>query len=187
MEPGTKNKVTSDFVELYNTGVLLPEGFTQPKHISRAVLYLWDKRYEAERLEGLTPKYRYPKKTTDNLVPMLPVYKRIVIQPAPRHDALLSEIRRQWPWPPLGCPLMVVARFFMGIPKGTSMGIRMEMLNRERAHLKEPHLETSIAAIKNLLRGIVWGDDSQIIVLHAEKHYEWQKPHSEILIRRLKG
>jgi Holliday junction resolvase RusA-like endonuclease len=186
-EPGPKDRATRDFVELYNSGLFLPEGFTQPKHISRSGLHAWEKAYKDKGLEGLISKYKWSKKTVDNLVPMLPTYKRIVIHGRPRQELLLSEIKKQWPWPPLGCPLMVAMRFFMRIPKGISMRDRMKMLNHERPHLGEPDLEASIVAIKHLLKGIVWEDDSQIIVLHAEKHYEWMKPHSEILIRRLKG
>jgi Holliday junction resolvase RusA-like endonuclease len=186
-EPKMKGRAIRDFVELYNSGLLLPEGFTQPKHISRSGLRAWDKAYRAKGLEGLAPKYKRRRKITDNLIPMLPTYKRIVIHGRPRGDLLLSEIKKQWPWLPLGCPLMVVMRFFMCIPKGVSMRARIKMLNHERPHLGEPHLEGSIVAIKHLLKGIVWEDDSQIIVLYASKHYEWMKPHSEIFIRRLKG
>ena len=189
-EPKMKGRATRDFVELYNTGLLLPEGFTQPKRISRAVLFLWDKMYRAKGLEGLSPKYTRRKKIVDNLVPMLPHYKKIVIgkNPRPRSiNGFLSEIRGQWKWPPLGCPLMVIMRFFMAVPKGLSMSARMKMLNHECPHLAAPHLDELIKATKCLLRGIVWEDDSQIIVLNAQKHFEWMKPHSEIWIRRLKG
>jgi Holliday junction resolvase RusA-like endonuclease len=126
----------------------------------------------------------------NNLIPMLPHYKKIVIgkNPGPRSiNGFLSEVRGQWKWPPLGCPLMVIIRFFMPVPKGLSMRTRIEMLNHERPHLAAPHLNELIEATKYLLRGIVWEHDSQIISLHAEKHYEWMKPKTEIFIRRLKG
>ena len=126
----------------------------------------------------------------DNLVPMLPHYKKIVIgkNPSPRSiSGFLSEIRGQWKWPPLGCPVMVIMRFFMAVPKESPMRARMKMLNHERPHLAAPHLDKLIDATKYLLRGIVWEDDSQIISLRAEKHYEWMKPNTEIFIRRLKG
>jgi Holliday junction resolvase RusA-like endonuclease len=188
-EPKMKGRATRDFVELYNTGLLLPEGFTQPKHISRAVLYLWEKAYREKGLDGLAPKYR-PPRSIDNLIPILPHYKKIVIgkNPSPRSiNGFLSGVREQWKWPPLTSPLMVVMRFFMAVPKGVSMRSRMGMLNHERAHLGEPHLDRLITFAKYCLKGIVWKDDCQIISLHAEKHYEWMKPNTEIFIRRLKG
>lgn len=189
-EPKMKGRATRDFVELYNSGLLLPEGFTQPKHISRSGLHAWEKVYKDKGLEGLVPKYKWPRGTFDNLIPMLPHYKKIVIgkNPSPRSiNGFLSEIRGQWKWPPVGCPLMVIMRFFMAVPKGLSMRVRMKMLNHERPHLGAPHLDELIKATKHLLRGIVWERDSQIIVLFSEKHHEWMKPNIEIFIRRLKG
>jgi Holliday junction resolvase RusA-like endonuclease len=189
-EPKMKGRITRDFVELYNTGLLLPEGFTEPKHISISGLHAWDKLYKAKGLKGLIQKYKRRRKTVDNLVPMLPHYKKIVIgkNPSPRSiNGFLSEIREQWPWPPLSCPVMVIMRFFMAVPKESPMGARMKMLNHERPHLAAPHLEKLIEATKYFLRGIVWEDDSQIISLRGEKHYEWMKPNTEIAIRRLKG
>ena len=129
----------------------------------------------------------------ENLVPMFPTYKKIVISGNPnlrfKERIFLPEIRRQWKWPPFRSPVMVVMRFFMPIPGGVSMRARMKMLNHEHPHFRTPHLDKLIAFAKNCLREIVWKDDSQIIVLHAEKHYEWvqQDAKTEIFIRQLKG
>ena len=190
-EPKMKGRATRDFVEFWNSGLLLPEGFTQPKHISRSSLHGWEKVYKDKGLEGLIPKYNWGRKTANNLDPMLPAYKRIMISANPnlkfKERIFLPEIRRQWEWPPLRCPVMVVMRFFMAIPKGVPMRARMKMLNHEYPHLGTPHLDKLIAFAKNCLREIVWKDDSQIIVLYAEKHYEWMEPKTEIFIRQLKG
>lgn len=192
-EPKMKRKATRDFVELWNTGLFLPEGFTQPKHISKSGLHAWEKVYKKKGFEGLVPKYKRRRGTADNLVPMLPTYKKIVIPANPglrfKERIFLPEIRRQWKWPPLQCPVMVVMRFFMAIPEGVSMRARMKMLNHEYPHLGTPHLDKLIIFAKNCLRGIVWEEDRQIIVLHGEKHFEWVKEDSktEVFIRRLKG
>ncbi len=190
-KPKMKGRTTRDFVELYNSGLLLPEGFTQPKHISRSGLHAWEKAYNDKNLEGLISKYKWRKKTVDNLVPMLPAYKRIAIPGNPglrfKERIFLPEIRKQWKWPPFGCPLMVVMRFFMAVPGNVSMRGRMRMLNHEFPHLWTPHLDKLIEFTKNYLRGIVWEEDSQIIVIHAEKHFEWMEPKTEVFIRRLKG
>jgi hypothetical protein len=190
-EPKMKGRATRDFVLLYNSGLLLPEGFTEPKHISRSSLYGWEKVYKDKGLEGLIPKYRSRERMADNLDPMLPTYKRIVISANPglkfKEQIFLPEIRRQWEWPPLHSQVMVVMFFHMSPPTGVSMRVRMRMLNHERPHLGTPHLDKLIAFVKNVLRGIVWEEDRQIIVLHAEKHYAWMKPETEIFIRRLKG
>jgi Holliday junction resolvase RusA-like endonuclease len=192
-EPEMKGRATRDFVGLFNSGLLLPKGFTEPKHISRASLYGWARVYKEKGLDGLIPKYKWRREMANNLVPMVPIYKRIVIPANPglrfKERIFLPEIREQWKWPPLHCPVMVVMRFFMAIPKGVSMRARMEMLNHERPHLGTPHLEKLIAFAKSCLREIVWKDDRQIIVLHAEKHYEWvqEDAKTEIFIRQLKG
>ena len=192
-EPGMKGGATRDFVQLYNSGLLLPEGFTQPKHISRSSLYGWEKVYKIKGLQGLILEYRSRERLVDNLIPMLPTYKRIVISANPglriKEEIFLPEIRRQWKWPPLHSPVMVVMFFHMSVPRDVSMRVRMRMLNHERPHLGTPHLDKLIAFAKNCLREIVWKKDSQIIALHAEKHYEWvQGGHkTEVFIRRLKG
>ena len=192
-EPEMKGRATRDFVELYNSGLLVPEGFTNPKHISRASLYGWARIYKEKGLGGLIPKYKCRRKAADNLHPMLPTYKKIVIPANPnlrfKERIFLPEIRRQWKWPPLRCPVMVVMRFFMAIPEGVSMRVRMKKLNHEYPHLGTPYLDKLIAFAKNCLRGIVWKEDRQIIVLHGEKHFEWVNEDSktEVFIRRLKG
>jgi len=192
-EPKMKGRATRDFVLLYNSGLLLLEGFIEPKHIARSSLYGWKKIYREKGLKGLIPEYRSRERMADNLDPMLPAYKRIMISANPglkfKEQIFLPEIRRQWEWPPLRCSVMVVMRFFMAIPKGVSMRARMKMLNHERPHLGTPHLDKLIAFAKDCLRGIVWEKDRQIIVLHAEKHYEWvqEEPKTEVFIRQLKG
>lgn len=188
-----KGRATKEFVEFYNSGLWLPEGFTEPKHISRATVHGWAKIYKEKGFYGLIPKYWGAKRKTDSLVPMLPTYKKIVISGNPdlrfKERIFLPEIRRQWTWPPLRCPVMVVMRFFMAIPKGASMRTRMKMLNHEYPHLGTPHLDKLVAFAKNCLSEIVWESDEQIIALHAEKHFEWvyEDAKAELFIRGLKG
>jgi Holliday junction resolvase RusA-like endonuclease len=192
-EPKMKGRATRDFVRHYNSGLLLPEGFTEPKHISRSSLYGWQRLYNDKGLDGLIPKYKRGRKMADNLVPMLPTYKRIVIFANPdlrfKSRIFLPEIRRQWKWPPLHCPVMVVFYFYMSIPTGAPMRIRTRMLNHQLPHLKEPSLDKLVSFVKKCLREIVWEDDSQIIVLRAEKHFEWVQndAKTEVFIRQLKG
>jgi Holliday junction resolvase RusA-like endonuclease len=192
-QPKMKGRVTRDFVELWNTGLLLPEGFTEPKHISKSGLHNWEQAYRAKRLGGLILKYQRRKKLTDNLVPMFPTYKRIVISANPglkfKARIFLPEVRKQWLWPPIRCPVMVIMRFFMAIPKGVSMKKRMKMLNHEYPHLWSPHLDKLIAFAKDCLKGIVWEEDRQIIIFHGEKHFAWiqEDAKTEIFIRQLKG
>jgi Holliday junction resolvase RusA-like endonuclease len=192
-ETKMKGRATKEFVELYNSGLLLPEGFREPKHISRSTLHGWAKIYREKGLDGLIPKYKGGKRMADNLIPMLPNYKKLVIPGNPdlrfKERIFLPEIKRQWTWPPLRCPVMVVMRFFMAIPEGVSMKVRMKMLNHEYPHLGAPHLDKLIAFAKNCLRDVVWMDDRQIITLRAEKHFEWvpEDAKTEIFIRRLRG
>jgi hypothetical protein len=199
-KPKIKGNVTKNFVRLWNTGLLLPKGFEEVRRISRSSLYEWGKKYDREGLEGLVPRSRYPKQVIDNFIPMLPSYKKIMISSNPelrfKSRIYLPEIRRQWKNRPICGPIMIVFRFFMPVPRGKSMPVRMKMLNHEVAHLGTPYLYKLVGFVKNCLRGTVYKEDSQIIIEHSEKHYswgggktsdDWGKGATEIFIRRLKG
>lgn len=53
---------------------------------------------------------------------------------------------------------------------------------REIQHIKRPDLDNCVKAIKDALRGVVYRDDSQIVVLHASKGYG-PSPGVQILVR----
>jgi Holliday junction resolvase RusA-like endonuclease len=190
-KPKMKELVTREFCHLVNSGLLLPEGFTQPKHISRASLYGWERIFKVKGLEGLTPKWKYKwEKAADNLIPILPSYNKITIPGNPqlrfKNRMFWPEIRRQWKWSPLRSPIMLVMFFSMEIPRGFPMHARMKLLRHEFPHLGPPHLDKLIAFVKDCLREIVYREDRQIIALHGEVHYGWF-PKTEIYIQRLKG
>jgi Holliday junction resolvase RusA-like endonuclease len=187
-----KELATMEFCQLFNSGLLLPEAFPKSIRISRSTLHNWDKAYRNHGLEGLTPKWRYKwrEKPAGNVVPMLPFYKKITIPGNPqlrfKARVFCPEIKRQWKWPPLRCPVMLVMFFSMEVPRDFPMDARMKLLRHEFPHLGPPHLDRLIAFVKDSLRGIIYSEDRQIIALHGEVHYGWF-PKTEIYIRRLKG
>jgi Holliday junction resolvase RusA-like endonuclease len=191
-KPKTKELATMEYCQLVNSGLLLPEAFSKTKHVSKSTLHSWNKKYRDHGLGGLTPrwKYKWKEKPADNLVPMLPSYEKITILGNPilrfKPRVLWPEVKRQWKWPPLRCPIMLVMFFSMEIPKGFPMDARMKLLRHEFPHLGPPHLDRLIAFVKDCLRGIVYTEDRQVICLHGEVHYSWA-PKTEIYIRRLKG
>ena len=189
-KPETKDMATREFCQLFNAGLLLPEGFSKSIRISKSTLHSWNKVFLGRGLDGLVPKYKWKGRARDNLVPMLPSHKKITIPGNPnlrfKARTYWPEIRRQWRWPPLHCPLMIVVFVSMEIPKGFPMRTRMRMLRHEFPHLGSPHLDKLIAFVKDCLRDIAYKEDCQIISLSVEKHYRWF-PKTEIFIRRLKG
>ncbi len=191
-KPKTKLRAMREFCQLFNSGLLLPETFPKPMRISKSTLYSRAKAFKVRGLQGLVPRYKWKGQMRDNLIPVLPAHKKITIpeNPGLRFKArlYLPEIRKQWRWPALHCPVMVMVFFSMQVPKGTPMRTRMRMLRHEFPHLGAPHFDRLVAFVKDCLRGIVYKEDSQIVVMHAEKHYGWYGDgKTEIFIRRVKG
>jgi hypothetical protein len=187
----TKEIATIEFCELASSGVFLPEVFERPINVCRATLYNWTRRYKDQGLDGLKPRwaYKWKEKSFDNLVLMLPSYRKIIIPGNPtlrfKPHIILPEIRRQWKWPPLRGPMMLTMFFSVEPPRGIPMELRMKLLRHEFC-LGESHLEKHVTFVKNCLRGIVYQEDGQIISIHAEIHCGWSGKTS-IYIRRLKG
>lgn len=53
---------------------------------------------------------------------------------------------------------------------------------RVKHHTKKPDIDKLVRAVKDALKGVVWGDDSQVVELFARKGYATQQPHVRILV-----
>lgn len=73
-----------------------------------------------------------------------------------------------------GFPVLLTVTFHMPRPKSLPKKILF--------HTKKPDLDKLTRAIKDALTGIVWVDDSQVVILKAEKHYTLGRPCAEIVV-----
>ena len=77
-------------------------------------------------------------------------------------------------------PVLVEARFYMRRPP--SLPKRIEY------HVKKPDLDKLMRALKDSLTGVVWTDDSQVVMLHASKEYaqNGELPRVEVWVQESK-
>jgi Holliday junction resolvase RusA-like endonuclease len=188
---GLKEKIIEGFVQVYNSGMVLPETFTKPEHISRSTLYSWGKKYRNGGFVALLPRYKWGPKPGAAVVPIRPLsrYTKIVISGPPKRSAkyeFYPHLRRQWKGPPLDCPIRLGIVYCMPIRKGTKMPRRMRMLKHRISHIGKPNLDTLNAFIVDCLTGICFKDRSQIIQFYSKKEFEWW-PEIRIYIRALSG
>jgi Holliday junction resolvase RusA-like endonuclease len=72
-------------------------------------------------------------------------------------------------------------RFFMPIPASISKKKRAEYEGCAVPHVKKPDLDNLVKFVKDCANGVLWRDDSQVIVLHASKAYH-PNPGTEIRV-----
>jgi len=191
-KPKTKTHATLEFLQLLNSGLLIPEGMAfKLKHVSRATLYNWDKAFREGGFRALQPLFKWKPRSGAALIPIKPIssLKEIKIPgPPKRHakDDALSWIREYWQDLPLECPVQIAIFYSMPIRKGTKMRRRMKMLNREISHTGKPYLDFLNSYIMDCLSGIVFHDHRQVLLFHSEKNYAWW-PQTLIVIRPLSG
>ena len=58
-----KEEVTTDFLQVYNSGLFLPHIYNDVKSISRGTLYNWDRAEKSGGIHALTPQYRGPTRS----------------------------------------------------------------------------------------------------------------------------
>jgi Holliday junction resolvase RusA-like endonuclease len=195
-KPKTKTQVTIEFLELLNSGMLVPEGIIfKPRHVGRSSLYYWDKAYRQGGLKALAPRFKWKPGSKAALVPinlgsnLTSSLKKIKIPGTPGRRAksdILSAIREQWKGRPIGGPIQIAIFYSMPIRKGTKMRRRMRMLYRKISHMGKPDLDRLNNFIMECLVGIVFCDHSQVVLFHSEKSFGWF-PQTLIVIRALSG
>ena len=190
-KPKMKGEVMREFLNLFNSGLLLPDQLKKPRRVCRSSLYSWSKAYRDGGFRALIPKYRSLQTRGSYLVPidLIRSYKKITIPGPPllrgKHE-FLRRLREQWQGPPLDCPIIISIFFFMPVPKGTSMGERMRMLKDQLSPVKSPRLSGLTDFVLEGMHGVVYKDHSQFIQLHSEKHFRWC-PKTQIFIRGVSG
>lgn len=66
--------------------------------------------------------------------------------------------------------------FYLPRPKG--------LPKKVRRHLKKPDIDKLVRSVSDALTGVVWRDDSQVVEVHARKHYAYEgtAPHATISV-----
>jgi Holliday junction resolvase RusA-like endonuclease len=96
----------------------------------------------------------------------------------------LFEVQKQWNRPPIEGPLKVRCSFEMPIPKGTSKKKTKAMSEEKIRHTKKPDIDNLIKFSCDCLNGVVFKDDSQIVLLQGGKFYS-EIPQTVIMIEEL--
>lgn len=82
---------------------------------------------------------------------------------------------------PLTGAVSVVMRFHMPIPKSTSKKKALLMEVGKIHHIKKPDLDNMEKFYTDVLKGIAWKDDSQVISSDTKKMYSTH-PRTEIIV-----
>lgn len=108
---------------------------------------------------------RFPVVTDDN--PRMKPWRSVVSYTAAQHrpEKLIEG------------PVSITLRFAMPRPK--------TLPKRIAAHVKRPDVDKLVRAIFDALKGVIWQDDSQVVLLSASKSYG--EPGCEVLIEELPG
>lgn len=97
----------------------------------------------------------------------------------------LREVKNQLPPGfsiiPQGTPVELNCMFYFSIPASASKKKREAMICDEIKHTKKPDLDNCIKFVKDCLNGVVWHDDSQVVMVIARKEYN-SEPVTEIKI-----
>lgn len=91
---------------------------------------------------------------------------------------VLYEVGKQEPIPK-GCPITMNLMFSMPRPKGHYGTGKNEGELKPSApmeHTKKPDLDNMIKFVKDCLNGVLWHDDSQVVMVTAIKRYTEEQP-----------
>lgn len=119
---------------------------------------------KARARAGAGGRFYTPKKTSD--------YEAVIAMHAKQAMKSLQPIDS-------ACCLSLV--FHMPIPKSWSQKKRAQAISGELKHISKPDLDNLIKAVKDGLNGIIWVDDSQVVLVVAEKKYS-ENPRVECCV-----
>lgn len=94
------------------------------------------------------------------------------------------QIKAFAPAVPLEGPIDLTMYFFLTIPKSTSGVQKRQMINGKIMHMKKPDLDNLAYAITNAMKGIIYGDDSQVVKMCMQKMYA-ENPRIVVKVRNL--
>ena len=82
----------------------------------------------------------------------------------------------------LECPLELVIKFFMKIPKSTSKKKHELMISDKIKHVKRPDIDNLLKLYLDCSNGVIYRDDSQVYKISASKEYS-KNPRVEMIVR----
>ena len=83
-----------------------------------------------------------------------------------------------------GQPLAVSITAFYEVPKSYSKKKKQEMLDGQLYPTKKPDIDNIAKCVLDALNKLAYRDDTQVVRLHMEKHYD-QVPRVEVEIREV--
>jgi Holliday junction resolvase RusA-like endonuclease len=75
---------------------------------------------------------------------------------------------------PLPGALRLSCDFNMPIPTSATKRQKSEIEQGIKKHVKKPDASNMIKFVEDVLNGIVWNDDSQVVIIEARKRYSYQ-------------
>jgi len=97
---------------------------------------------------------------------------------------LLWELRQQFKGEPLEGALQVQITFYFVPLKGDKAKVRAAKLNGEEGHTKKPDVDNLIKFYFDVMNGLIWVDDSQVVAVFGEKRFA-EQARTEIIIKRM--
>lgn len=94
------------------------------------------------------------------------------------------QARNQYKGKPLEGALQVEMDIYRQIPKSTSKVRRERKNDKELRPIVRPDIDNYTKSVMDALDGITWIDDSQVVMLSANKYYS-DNPRVEITIKEL--
>lgn len=91
------------------------------------------------------------------------------------------QLRSQFTDELITVPIALEVKFYMKIPKSTSKVRTKEMIQGKIHHIKRPDIDNLLKFVLDCMNGVIFKDDSQVCVIHAEKIYA-EKGHTIIRI-----
>ena len=83
---------------------------------------------------------------------------------------------------PLQGPLCLMATFHFAMPKSWSKKKQTEvMADGGIDKTSKPDLDNLVKAVQDGLNGVLWGDDAQIVEIHAKKRYG-ERSHIQVAV-----
>jgi Holliday junction resolvase RusA-like endonuclease len=86
-------------------------------------------------------------------------------------QSILWQIKPYAPSSPLTCSVRVDLHFFFEPIKSVSRTLRTQMLNGVVHHIKKPDVDNLAYLITNIMKGVFYADDAQIVDLRMTKRY----------------
>jgi Holliday junction resolvase RusA-like endonuclease len=82
-------------------------------------------------------------------------------------------------------PLELEIRFYMARPKGHYRKSQTLKDSAPRRHYQKPDTTKLLRAVEDALTGVLWRDDSQIVILHISKYWTDDSEGADIVVKEI--